>query len=491
MLRSWTVMQQSVVASLSAFGILVTVGVITASNIGALVDASHAAMTSQDDLRELSGVLTGLDEAETGKRGFVITGEDEFLAPYRDGKEALQKSGARLREVFGDDPSQKRRLDALDGLVTTRLDEIDATIAARRQGGFEAAAKLVREDRGKKTMDRIRAIVAEMRSHEQATLDGHKARLGNKVPEIKRDFAIGVVCYLAWLSLVVYVVIGGLSKRMVGVIGRIQGAATELQATANQHVKGAQNQVSAATEVSTTLRELVSTSRIIAESAQRVTQVASETATAAKNGTKTVEGAQEAIDAVRRQVDQIVTHMVDLGRRSQEIGGILDIINELAEQTNILAINATIEAVGAGESGRRFGVVASEIRKLADRVSGSTKEIRHLIEEIRAAANTTVMATEDGAKAVDVGSRRFAELMQSFLRIVELVGNTAQAAREIELSTKQQTSAMEQVAGAVTDVAQTARESEAGTAQTVSTAEELTTLSQQLTQVFQRPEAAA
>ncbi len=86
--------------------------------------------------------------------------------------------------------------------------------------------------------------------------------------------------------------------------------------------------------------------------------------------------------------------MLDLGRKSQEIGGILEIITELAEQTNILAVNAAIEAAGAGDAGRRFGVVAEEIRKLADRVSGSAKEIRGLIQDVRAAVNASVMTTE-------------------------------------------------------------------------------------------------
>ncbi len=116
--------------------------------------------------------------------------------------------------------------------------------------------------------------------------------------------------------------------------------------------------------------------------------------------------AHETVGGIKKQVDLIVNHMLDLGRKSQQIGGIVDIINELAEQTNILAINATIEAAGAGESGRRFAVVADEIRKLADRVGGSTKDIRSLIDEIRAAVNTTVMATEGGTKAVDAGHAR-------------------------------------------------------------------------------------
>jgi methyl-accepting chemotaxis protein len=487
MFRSWTVVQQAIAASVSAFCIMVVVGVLTGWNIGNLLDASRAAVASQDDLLELSAFLIGLDEAETCKRGYVITGEDEDLAPYRTSKDAASRSVERLRAAFGDDPAQKTRFNELASLVTERMREMDATLEARRQGGFEAAAKAVREDRGRKTMARIRVLAAEMRTHEQEKLDARKVQIDRTTSRMARDAIIGVICYGCWIALAVSFVLVTLSKRMLGAITRIQGAATELETAAGQQVKGAKGQVSAATEVSTTVRELVLTSRQIAESAQRVTQVAGATTAAAQSGTGTVEGAQEAIEAVRRQVDHIVTHMLDLGKRSQEIGGILDIINDLAEQTNILAINATIEAIGAGESGRRFGVVASEIRKLADRVGGSTKDIRRLIEEIRGAANTTVMATEDGAKAVDIGSKRFTEVTQSFRRIVDLVSNTAEAAREIELSTKQQTSAMEQVAGAIADVAETARESERVTAQTVQTAAELMTLANQLTVAFQRP----
>ena len=137
-----------------------------------------------------------------------------------------------------------------------------------------------------------------------------------------------------------------------------------------------------------------------------------------------------------------------------------------------------------------FMLAAAPVGKLADRVGGSKKEIRSLIEEIRAASNTTVMATEDGSKAVDAGTRQFSEVAVSFKQIVELVANTAQASREIELSTKQQTTAVEQVNAAIAEVARTARETEASLNQTLLTASELTTLSRDLTKLIQRQASA-
>ena len=218
----------------------------------------------------------------------------------------------------------------------------------------------------------------------------------------------------------------------------------------------------------------------LAESAQRVAHVATETAAAARNGNQTVERTQESVTSIRRQVDVIVAHMLELGKKSQQIGGVLEIINELAEQTNILAINATIEAAGAGEIGKRFAVVADEIRKLADRVGGSTKEIRGLVDDIRSAVNTTVMATEGGSKAVDAGTRQFGEVASAFKLIVGLVVTTTEAAREIELSTKQQATAVEQVNVAVANVAQSSRESETSSGQTLQTASQLANLSRDL-----------
>ncbi|MGX6606332.1 methyl-accepting chemotaxis protein [Micromonosporaceae bacterium Da 78-11] len=267
-------------------------------------------------------------------------------------------------------------------------------------------------------------------------------------------------------------------RREVGAaVGHIQSSSAQLEAAAAQQANGGRDQASAMNEITTTISELLITSRQIAESAQRVSKIAEDTADAARTGDATIDQTRASIVAIRTQVDQIVQHMLALGEKSQQIGGVVDLVSELAEQTNILAINATIEASGAGEWGRRFAVVAEEIRKLADRTAGSAKEIRALIDDVRGAVNTTVMATEIGAKAVDAGSRQFDDATNSFRRIAQLVATTNDATREIELSTKQQTTAVEQVNVAAGDTARVSRETEASAVQTRQTATHLTTLS--------------
>jgi methyl-accepting chemotaxis protein len=276
-----------------------------------------------------------------------------------------------------------------------------------------------------------------------------------------------------------------LTSQIGSAVQHVQSSSTELQTAANQQASGAKESATAMNEIATTISELLATSRQIAESAQQVAHIAQETAAAARTGDQTVEKTQEAIGSIRKQVDVIVGHMLDLGKKSQQIGSVLDIINELAEQTNILSINATIEAAGAGEAGRRFAVVGDEIRKLADRVAGSTKEIRGLIEEVRSAVNTTVMATEGGSKAVDARLRHFAEVTGALRQITGLVTTTTEAAREIELSTKQQTTAVEQVNAAITGAAQATRETEASSTQTLQTATQLASLSRELSRIIQ------
>jgi methyl-accepting chemotaxis protein len=375
-------------------------------------------------------------------------------------------------------------------LIDAKLAVLKQTIDLRRTQGFDAALKVISTNVGKTYLDEIRALVVEADQEEAALLKQRTADARSSA-----DLTIAVILWGGLFGVVAVGAIGwfitsSLSRQIGNAVAQVQSSSAELQAAANQQATGAKEQATAMNEISTTISELLATSRQIAESAQRVAQTAEQTAGAARSGHGTVDVTHESISGIRRQVDQIVTHMLGLGKNSQEIGAVLEIVSELAEQTNILAINATIEAAGAGETGKRFAVVADEIRKLADRVGGSTKEIRTLIDDVRSAVNTTVMATETGSKAVDAGSRQFGDVASSFQQISGLVTTTTEAAREIELSTKQQTSAVEQVNVAISNVAQASKETEASASQTLQTVSQLAGLSRDLLRII-RPHLAA
>ena len=433
--RNWTVGKRLLAGfSLSALTLLL-VSAISYYNIARLIENDSWVKHTYQVRGALNDLNEELANGETGMRGFVITGDESFLEPNKSALAAIPRLLTELRGLTADNPDQQRRLAQLVPLIDKKAEQFKERVELRRTQGLEAAAKLVTTGVSKQTMDQIRALLRDA--------DQEEANLLTKRSEQAKVAAGTATMIILWggllgtlaVAAIGWFISSSLSQQIGSAVGQVRSSSTELQAAANQQASGAKEQSAAMTEISTTISELLATSRQIAESAQRVALNAEQTAKAARSGHGTVDTTHESISGIRRQVDQIVSHMLELGKKSQEIGSVLDIVSELAEQTNILAINATIEAAGAGDAGKRFAVVAEEIRKLADRVGGSTKEVRTLIDDVRSAVNTTVMATETGSKAVDAGSRQFGDVATAFKQIAGLVTATTEAAREIELST--------------------------------------------------------
>jgi len=487
----WTFGKKIAVGFALAIVLLLVIGGVAFRGITSLTETSHWVAHTHEVIERTTAALAAIKDMETAARGFVITGDDAFLEPYRAGRQVLPGILESLRTMTHDNSARQKRLDELQGLVDQKSLEMQRFIDVRRQpGGAEAAQKLVAAGEGKRLMDAIRLVLREMDAAEHELLKLRAAEVEATSSGAHTTISIGTLICLLLVSIAGVSIVRALARQIGSAIQHMQSSSAELQAAANQQVSGVKEQATAMSEITTTISELLATSRQIAESAQRVARVANDATTAARAGDETVSRTHDSVAAIKRQVDTIVNHMVELGKKSQQIGGILEIINELAEQTNILAINATIEAAGAGEAGRRFAVVADEIRKLADRVTASTKDIRTLVDDVRAAVNTTVMATESGSKAVEAGGRQFGDVTSSFKRIVTMVITTTEAAKEIELSTKQQASAVEQVNLAIANVAQATKETEASSNQTLQTSAQLTNLSRDLARLI-KPQVRA
>ncbi len=480
----WTIGQRISLGFALALLALFVVGGVAYRNVEVMTSASHHVTQENRELNAIAELLSVMKDVETSQRGFTITGDESFLGPYNA---ALQEVGAakeRVRVAVAGDPVQSAIADQAFAEIDGKIVQAKSVIDARRAAGFEAAQAIVASKVGKGLMDELRVQLGLLEEERRSGLERDAAAATAAAGTAKSTVIVGTVAAVMLVALAGWLIVAAMTRQIGAATRDMESSAAELQAASQQQATGAKEQATAMTEISTTISELLATSRQIAGSAQRVAEIAEQTAASARSGDSTVQRAQEAVGGVQRQVDLIVTHMLDLGRKSQQIGAILHLVNELAEQTNILAINATIEAAGAGEAGRRFAVVADEIRKLADRVGGSTKEIRTLVEEVRAAVNTTVMVTEAGSKAVDAGARQVGEAAASFAAIAGLVETTTEAAQEIGLSTKQQTSAVEQVNLASVNVAHTAKETEASTGQILQTASQLTALARGLTRLI-------
>ncbi|HEY4176436.1 MAG TPA: methyl-accepting chemotaxis protein [Kofleriaceae bacterium] len=468
---------------------LAVVGVASYRSIARLTEDQRWVTHSHKVQTELARVERELLAAESSVRGYTLTANPEFVQSF---EESASEARTRLESVIAltsDNPHQQDRLRPTVGVLKERFAKLQEQIEFRRNTDptlgvdFKQGQALASAGRALTTdfLDTLHAA-----DEEEAELLKTRDEASRETIESTRIVIIGGSLAAVILSILIgWWTATSVGRQIGSAIQTMQSSSTELQAAANQQASSATEQASAMSEIATTISELLATSRQIAESSQRVSQIASQTAGTARSGDTTVARTQDTQTQLRKQVDQIVNHMLDLGKRSQQIGGVLDLVGELAEQTNILAINASIEAAGAGDSGRRFGVVADEIRKLADRVTQSTKEIRTLIDDVRGAVNTTVMATETGSKAVDAGATQIVEMAASFKQIAGMVTTTMDAAREIELSTKQQATAVEQVNVAISNIAQASRETEASATQTLQTSGRITELSKDLLRIVE------
>lgn len=483
MTRQWTFGQRLGAGFAVIVLLALAAGTVSTLALRRVVDAKDAVI-SRDMTAAVAAerLRSTVDSKVAALRGYLLSPQERFLESARKARAEFTRiiDGLRPNLVSSDGTRTLQDVITAEQAHEKGFQDI---IAISRGGATGDAVSQAFDDRVVPLRDELQRAIGAVVAVQTQRLEAARAD-ASATAEMASNLVIGIVIATVVIAVLLSFILARSLTRQVGTaIGQIQSSSAELQAAANQQATGAKEQASAMNEISTTISELLATSRQIYESAQRVAEIAGQTAASARAGDGTVEKAHQSVETIRRQVDQIVNHMLELGKKSQEIGGVLDLVSELAEQTNILAINATIEAAGAGEAGKRFAVVADEIRKLADRVGGSTKQIRVLIDDVRGAVNTTVMATETGAKAVDAGSRQFNDVAAAFRQITGLVSTTTDAGREIELSTKQQTTAVEQVNVAIASVAQATKENEASSGQTLATASQLAQLSTELTRL--------
>ena len=257
-------------------------------------------------------------------------------------------------------------------------------------------------------------------------------------------------------------------------------AASQLLAASHQQASGATEQASAVSQVSTTIEELGSTARQIAIAAEQVASAAQQTLENLSAGQDAVDKSIQAMERIRARMQDVSTRVLSLGERSQQIGEIIDLINDLSDETHLLALNAAIEAAGAGEHGRRFAVVAAEVKSLANRALAAAKEVKGVIAEIQQATNAAVLAAEEGGKEVERGVELAHSAGQVMNNIVMVAERTAQSSAEISLATAQQQSASEQVVETMREIADVARQTAAGSRQMAESAQMLTAIAERL-----------
>ncbi len=205
-------------------------------------------------------------------------------------------------------------------------------------------------------------------------------------------------------------------------------------------------------EITSTMEELSASSSQIADHSRSVVDIANHTWEKSKQGADSMQQLLSRMEGIRDDNQDNLKEIVELGSKSKEISKVMEIINSIADQTKLIAFNAALEASSAGEAGKRFSVVAAEIRRLADNVTDSTSEIESKIEEIQNSINRLVITSEKGATTIAAGMAASNDTAGNLADLVGAASQTSSAAQQISLSTQQQKTASNQVVVALREI---------------------------------------
>ncbi|HKD42619.1 MAG TPA: methyl-accepting chemotaxis protein [Myxococcaceae bacterium] len=275
-------------------------------------------------------------------------------------------------------------------------------------------------------------------------------------------------------------------REMNGAALRLSSSANEVLAASTQHEASSSEQAAAIHETTATMEELKHASAQIAENAGSVARVAEETLGAARSGRGAIGEFIQAMQQIRNDGVAVADSIAKLSKRVERIGTVVEVIDEIADRSDLLALNAALEGSRAGEAGKGFSIVAAEMRRLAENVLDSTKEIKNLITEIREATAAAAGAAEASKVATQSGEKLGAVAAQAVEGILAGVQETSDAARVINLATQQQRTATEQVVSSMGEIEDVTRQTTQASKQATGAAAELTQLASRLAELIRR-----
>lgn len=263
-------------------------------------------------------------------------------------------------------------------------------------------------------------------------------------------------------------------------VALLSSTSSEILAATTQVASGTAENASAISETTTTVEEVRQAAELSSQKAKNVSDTAQRVEQVSRTGQKAVEETTDGMNNIREQMESIAKTIVRLSEQSQSVGGIIASVTDIADQSNLLAVNAAIEATRAGEQGKAFAVVAQEIKSLAEQSKQATIQVRIILNDVQKATSAAVMATEQGSKSVEVGVKQSAQAGEAIRVLAESSAEAVQISTQIVASSQQQVVGMKQIGTAMENINQAGAETAASMKQAETAARNLHELGQKL-----------
>lgn len=420
----------------------------------------------QQVLGETTNISLGAEKMIRGLRGYLINKNQDFLADFHAGAELAQQSADNVAPTI-QDSEQRIRLQRMRELVKQYYEGCNEDIVRLVQQNETATAIAVfNTDKYKNVVNEFLKVNREFRETELNLVNQKTKITKEALSFLVSTLVVGSVLLVLFGAGMAWLISSGIVATIDRAITSIATSSTEIAATVEEQERMASQQAASVNQTTTTMDELGASSRATSEQIETAASQAMQALSLAGLGTKAVEETLKAMATLKTKVEDLQGQIMQLSEQTDRIGNISTLVSDLANQTNMLALNAAVEAVRAGEHGKGFGVVASEIRKLADRSKKSATQINLLVADIQKAINSTVMVTDEGTKTVESGVNIASETAAAFAGVADAINNVVLSSQQVSLNAKQQAVAIEQVVEAMNSLNQAAAQTASGITQT-------------------------
>ena len=414
---------------------------------------------------ETSNMSVGAEQMVRGMRGYLINKNQQFLTDFKKGAELARESGSKVEPIVKN-PEQKMRLRRMLELVNQYYDGSSEIVRLFQQNQRAEALAIFNTGKYTQFVNEFVEINREFRETEFKMIKEETQITKAALSSLVSTLVIGSLLLVLFGASVAWVIASGIAGTIDRAISSIATSSAQIAATVEEQERMASQQSASVHQTTTTMDELGASSRATSQQIETAAFQAMQALTLTGDGTKAVGQTLKAMATLKTKVQDMQRQIMQLSEQTDRIGNISIVVSDLANQTNMLALNAAVEAVRAGEHGKGFGVVASEIRKLADRSKKSASQINLLVADIQRAINSTVMVTDEGTKTVDSGVNIAEETAAAFAGVADAINNVVLNSQQISLNAKQQAMAIEQVVEVMNSLNQAAAQTACGITQT-------------------------